>query len=64
MKAECRMEEAKELTQELLGRHISSREEALVVNEHCKRKDFDWRQRKMLARITILEKLLAPQQQV
>ena len=40
MKAECRMEEAKELTPELLGRHFSDREEALVVNEHWKRENF------------------------
>ena len=41
MEAELRMQETKELTRELLGRHVSDREEALVVNEHWIREEFD-----------------------
>ena len=41
MKAKRRMEEAKELTRELLGRHFCDREEALVVNEHWKCEELD-----------------------
>ena len=61
MKAERRMQEAKELTRELLGRHVSDREEALVVNNHWKWEELNWRQRKMLARISSFEDSLALQ---
>ena len=62
MEAELRMQEAKELTKELLGHHHNDWA-SLVVDEHRKRGELDKRQIQMMTLIASFEESIAPQQQ-
>ena len=60
-KAELRLQEAKELTKELMEQEVND-PAGLEQDEHRKCLEFDKRQMELKSLIAILEDLLAPQQ--